>query len=107
MPGGNRMGPMARGPRTGRGAGFCTGHSRPGCMNRGSAQGLGGRRGGFGWRAGMLGPYGVPADYGYTYQPDAEMEREELLRQTRVLKNQLALIEKRLSEMEAGRNQTV
>lgn len=109
MPGGNRMGPMGMGPGTGRGAGFCAGYGGPWYMNRRFAQGFGGRRGGFGrgWRAGMFGPCGVPAGYGDDYQPDADMEREYLVDQTSLLKNQLAFIEKRLSELEAGKKETV
>ncbi|MCF8010529.1 MAG: DUF5320 domain-containing protein [Clostridiales bacterium] len=34
MPGGDRRGPIGEGPRTGRGAGFCSGNSSPGFMNR-------------------------------------------------------------------------
>lgn len=49
MPGGDRSGPMGRGPMTGRGAGFCSGSGVAGFMNRGG--GGGGRgRGGRGWR---------------------------------------------------------
>ncbi len=34
MPGGDGTGPWGRGPRTGRGAGFCSGYRMPGFMNR-------------------------------------------------------------------------
>ncbi|RLI76297.1 hypothetical protein DRP04_12770 [Archaeoglobales archaeon] len=34
MPGGDRTGPWGMGPRTGRGAGFCSGYGMPGFMNR-------------------------------------------------------------------------
>lgn len=34
MPGGDRTGPAGQGPRTGRGAGLCSGNSAPGFMNR-------------------------------------------------------------------------
>ena len=34
MPGGDRTGPWGMGPRTGRGAGFCSGYRMPGFMNR-------------------------------------------------------------------------
>jgi len=111
MPGGNGMGPWGMGPRTGRGLGFCAGYGVPGYMNRGFGAGFGGRRGGFGWRAGAFGApgpfYGVPAGYGYAYQANPEMERDYLLKQTTMLKNQLSFIEKRLSELEAGGRETV
>lgn len=34
MPRGDRTGPWGQGPKTGRGAGFCSGNSVPGFMNR-------------------------------------------------------------------------
>ena len=65
MPFGDRTGPAGMGPRTGRGAGYCSGYGMPGYMNRGVGVGYGlgygwgrgygrgmgyGRGGGFGWR---------------------------------------------------------
>ncbi len=52
MPFGDRTGPMGQGPRTGRGAGFCSGYPVPGYMNPAGWWGGGGRRGGGGrgWR---------------------------------------------------------
>ncbi|WP_202319246.1 DUF5320 domain-containing protein [Archaeoglobus neptunius] len=47
MPGGDGTGPWGRGPRTGRRAGFCSGYSRPGFMNRSVYPPFGGRW--FGW----------------------------------------------------------
>ena len=52
MPSGDRTGPSGRGPRTGRGLGFCTGNKTPGYTQprrygRGFGQGFG-RGGGFG-----------------------------------------------------------
>lgn len=47
MPLGDRTGPLGQGPRTGRGAGFCSGFAAPGYMNQGSGFGFFGRgRGG-------------------------------------------------------------
>jgi len=43
MPGGDRTGPWGMGARTGRKAGFCSGYSRPGFMNRFAAFPFGGR----------------------------------------------------------------
>ncbi len=46
MPGGDRTGPLGRGPRTGRGLGYCSGSDRPGFMSRTFGRlGLGFRRG--------------------------------------------------------------
>lgn len=33
MPGGDRTGPEGKGPRTGRGLGYCNGHDSPGYTN--------------------------------------------------------------------------
>lgn len=41
MPGGDRTGPLGRGPMTGRAAGFCSGFSGPGYANPGSGRGWG------------------------------------------------------------------
>lgn len=50
MPGGNQMGPLGQGPRTGRAAGFCAGYDVPGYAN--APGGPPGRGGGFGWGGG-------------------------------------------------------
>jgi hypothetical protein len=41
MPGGNRTGPMGMGPKTGRGAGYCSGYDAPGYVNAGPGRGAG------------------------------------------------------------------
>jgi len=49
MPFGDRTGPLGQGPRTGRGAGYCSGFAVPGSMNQGGGSGSFGRgRGGGG-----------------------------------------------------------
>ncbi len=54
MPGGDRTGPLGRGPMTGRGLGYCARFLFPGFLSRGRGLGLGfGRRPrnrSFGWR---------------------------------------------------------
>jgi hypothetical protein len=52
MPRGDRSGPSGAGPRTGRGAGWCSGYDRPGYANLapGFGAGFGHRGGGRGWR---------------------------------------------------------
>jgi len=59
MPGGDGTGPLGRGPRTGRGLGFCAGFDKPGYANSESDYGRGwghGRgmhhRHRWGWRGG-------------------------------------------------------
>ncbi len=54
MPGGDRTGPEGRGPRTGRGAGYCAGNDEPGSTESGPRRGGGfgfgfGRGRGAGW----------------------------------------------------------
>jgi len=41
MPGGDRTGPMGRGPMTGRAAGLCAGYPNPGYTTPGYGQGFG------------------------------------------------------------------
>jgi hypothetical protein len=56
MPGGDRMGPMGAGPRTGRAAGYCAGYGMPGFANAGFGWGHGygpGRGYGRGWGMGF------------------------------------------------------
>ncbi|UCG51436.1 MAG: DUF5320 domain-containing protein [Candidatus Latescibacterota bacterium] len=52
MPGGDRTGPQARGPMTGRGLGYCAGGDAPGAMYRG-----GGWWGGWGFGRGFGGGF--------------------------------------------------
>ncbi|MGB9609626.1 MAG: DUF5320 domain-containing protein [Bryobacteraceae bacterium] len=66
MPFGDGTGPLGQGPRTGRGAGFCSGFGVPGSLNRGGGFFGRGRGGGRGWRnwQGAFGwPFGSPAQY--------------------------------------------
>jgi len=94
------------GPRTGRGAGSCTGFGQPGYLGRGRGWGFAGY--GRGRAAGMFcgggWPYGAFAA-APAYGPDPGVEKECLLRRTAALKKQLATLEKRLSELEAGGGQ--
>jgi hypothetical protein len=84
--------------------GFCAGYPVPGYLNPG--YGFGRRGGGFG-RGRGFGWYGpaapfmspAPAGYGYPGRPGAEAEREYLASSAEALRNQLSLIEKRLSEL--------
>lgn len=51
MPGGDGTGPVGRGPRTGRGAGFCAGYDQTGSSNPGAGGGM--RRGRLGQGGGL------------------------------------------------------
>jgi len=120
MPAGDGTGPVGRGPRTGRGAGYCSGYDAPGWVNPGPGRGLGRGRGGAwggGWRhrnwyraTGVPGrtrmSYGPawrePADWGYgplAPAPSREQETESLRQQAEWLKEQLDAIGRRIKEL--------
>jgi len=127
MPGGNQTGPMGMGPRTGRGAGYCSGFQTPGFANLASGRGFGtgmgrgrgvwGRGfgvGGRGWRnmfhatgqPGWMrsGGYAPPAGYPAPYQQaDPEMEKQALKSQAEALQAELKFIEKRLAEVDSAK----
>jgi len=118
MPFGDRTGPQGLGPRTGRGAGYCSGFSGPGSMNpvpgrgyfgfgrgRGS-WGLGRGRGlrncyratGFpGW---ATGGYGFPS---FAPRFTSEEEMDILRGEAEYLKKQLNDIQNRISTLERSR----
>jgi len=96
MPGGNRMGPMGQGPKTGRGMGRCGGANAQGNVRQGGP-GLGlGRGRGRGRQSGPGGGKrsGMPAGG----QP-REDEKRDLQRQAEMLREQLARIEDRLKDV--------
>jgi len=107
MPFGDRTGPLGRGPRTGRGAGYCSGYPVPGFLNPTPGFGFWGR--GRGWRhmfwaTGLPGwaRFGYPPAPGYGFfpaQPTSDDEKEILKEQAEDLKRALAEIEKRLQEL--------
>lgn len=112
MPRGDGTGPMGLGPMTGRAAGYCAGYPVPGFMNPyGGRLGLGFRYGrgfGRGFRRAFWPAYPYPmtpppiAYGGGFYQPPVEpkQEREMLAEEAEALKEQLDLINKRISELE-------
>ena len=111
MPWGDRTGPSGLGPRTGRGAGHCSGFAVPGYQN----QGFGSRfyGGGRGRSSGRIGGWGrwfgpgnragesrlaAPAPLSDAVStPTAE--RRVLEQQVKLLENQLSGIRKRLDEL--------
>lgn len=121
MPYGDRTGPLGLGPRTGRGAGYCSGYAAPGAYHPafggarfgfGSGRGAGRRwlgRGG-GWRC-WYNATGMPgwARFGYGYPgAPAFSAREEiavLQQEADFLKRQLENIQNRISTLEAGEKQ--
>ncbi|MCK4569881.1 MAG: DUF5320 domain-containing protein [Bacteroidales bacterium] len=108
MPRGDRTGPNANGPMTGRRLGFCTGNDRPGFeMTPGGFAHRGGR--GYGRAYGRGYGYGRGMGYGqgYSHFPDEtvpDVSQETLLEnEARILKEQLASIEKQLTELKKGK----
>lgn len=113
MPGGDRTGPMGRGPMTGWGLGTCGGAARPG-LGRGGGWGRdfgGGGGWGRGWRhrywaTGQPGwaraqAWGVPTPPWHgAVDPPAEVEKQMLEEQTANLEAELAWMRSRLEELE-------
>lgn len=109
MPRGDRTGPMGMGPRTGRGAGFCSNFAVPGYASPVGFGGGFGRRRGFGrmfFAGGFPGwgyfgyPAAVPPAYAapYVYEPAAG-EKELLSQQAEYLEAQLQQVKKRLADL--------
>jgi hypothetical protein len=103
MPGGDRTGPAGAGPRTGRGAGYCSGAVVPGYANPvgrlGTGRGFGG--GGRGWRH-MFYATGLPrwARGVPGFAPMApEDEAAALKNQADWLKSRLDAIQARLGQI--------
>lgn len=102
MPRGDRTGPHGEGPMTGRRLGFCAGNDQPGFDTTPGNFGHGYGRGfgrGYGW-GGRMG-YGFRHGYGrFMDEPVQNVSKETLLEnETRILKEQLASVEKQLSEL--------
>jgi len=119
MPFGDRTGPQGLGPRTGRGAGYCSGFGMPGSMNvtPGGAEfgfGRGGGSGSFGRGRGCRNWYratGLPgwarAGHGYPDVPSfsAKDETALLRSQAEFLRKQLEEIQNRISTLEKAEPQ--
>ena len=122
MPFGDRTGPQGLGPRTGKGAGYCSGFGMPGFMNpvpggagigfgRGRGMGCQSFGGGRGWRHSYWAtglPCWTRAGYGYPpYVADltAKDEMDMLREQAKFLKEQLDDIQGRISTLEKAKVQ--
>ena len=102
MPGGNKTGPLGDGPMTGRRLGFCAGNDRPGFDTTPGNFGYGYGRGfgrGYG-RGGRMG-YGFRHGYGHFMDETVQNVSKETLLESEalILKEQLASIEKQLSDL--------
>ncbi|NLI70166.1 MAG: DUF5320 domain-containing protein [Firmicutes bacterium] len=84
MPGGDGTGPRGFGPRTGRGAGFCSGYAWPGYAAPWPRRRF--------WGYAYPGPRYFPGGYGD--------EKEALKQQAEFLKDQIGALEARLKEIE-------
>ncbi len=102
MPRGDRTGPEGAGPMTGRGLGHCAGYETPGYMNADSGYGRGAGHG-YGRRVGrgFGGGYGRGGRFAQGYYPERSDVREETFVENdiRVLKDQLAAMQKKLDEL--------
>ena len=105
MPRGDRTGPRGIGPMTGRRLGFCVGNDRPGfdIESRNFGHGYGQ---GFGHGNGWRGQMGYGQRYAHGRFSDEEVhgvsQKTLLENDVRILKEQLASIEKQLSEIDKG-----
>ena len=116
MPGGDRTGPMGRGPMTGRGLGFCAGLAVPALMGLAFGRGRGGRGGGrgrrnmfyatglTGWQRAAMGAAAAPS--AATVAPTAETEKQFLETQVEMMQSQLDEVKKRLAELHAEKTGT-
>jgi hypothetical protein len=101
MPGGDRTGPSGEGPITGRGMGYCRGNDYPGTKssqwNPGRGFGRGFQRGpGFGRGRGFRFRGGI-GNYYDDIGPDVS-DKTLIENEIRILKDQLAALEDRLSK---------
>ena len=101
---GNKMGPEEKGPKTGRGLGYCNGSDSPGYMSSEAPQGMrrgGGRgAGGFGRRGGGYGR-GFGGGFGggfgrrgFVETPDSGVSTEKLAARVEELEKALAKFKK-------------
>lgn len=108
MPAGDRTGPWGAGPRTGRGAGYCSGYGVPGFMDAGPGTGSGRGFGrGYGRGLGMgrgrrfrhPGAWGfVPFGYGPEAVPPVE-EAAALADEAQFLEAELRRVRERQAEL--------
>jgi hypothetical protein len=108
MPGGDRTGPLGRGPMTGRLAGFCASYQNPGYANPGFGRGLGrgfgrgywGHGRGFWGREHYLDPY---------YQPSLNKDEEKRYLEStlKILEEEIKAIRERIKEISKEKKETL
>ena len=104
MPRGDRRGPNGMGPMTGRGLGYCNNYSTPGFTKGVPRGGAGFNQGyGRGYGRGMGGGFGRGYrnfDNQNYYMPQNNVDEGKLIEsEMEALKNQMSILEKRLSEI--------
>ncbi len=103
MPGGNRRGPQGDGPRSGRGAGFCTGNRSAGFFNRdGTGRGRGREAGGRGRGLGSNQGYDSGYDPGDNRSRDTSENEGFLSSRIRRLEEAISDIRSRLGSKSDG-----
>ena len=114
MPGGDRTGPVGRGPMTGRAAGFCAGYSSPGYADPGYGRGFGRGRGrgfgrgywgrgrGFWWR----GYYPEPYNRSVYPQPNKVDEKAYLEDIVKDLEEEIKTLQDRIQELTKEKKET-
>ncbi len=102
MPGGDRTGPLGRGPMSGRALGYCGGYNTPGYANprfgRGFGRAFRGRGRGF-WLRGYNDPYQFDRPYRAYPQPTRDEEKAYLEDMIKSLEEEMKLIKDRLHEL--------
>jgi len=105
MPGGDGTGPVGRGPRTGRGGGYCAGYPAPSYMSSAGGGGFWGRGRGVGWgrchwyyATGL--PFWARVAQGFFGAPTAEQERDALRQQSQQLQDSLNAINRRIEDLD-------
>ena len=102
MPGGDRTGPLGRGPITGRALGYCSGGNIPGYANPGFGRGFGrgfwGRGRGFWWRD-YSDPYRPHPNMAFYPQPTKDGEKTYLEGMIKNLEEEMKTMKERLQEL--------
>jgi len=111
MPGGDRTGPLGRGPITGRGLGYCSGTNRPGYAipprygrgfgrgrGRGYGRGFWGRGRGF-WGSDYYDPYYSTSDIESYPQRSKEEEKSYLKNLISQLEDEMKMVKEKLQNL--------
>ena len=113
MPGGDRTGPLGRGPMTGRSVGYCAGYSEPGFANpgpgfgrglgygrgRGFGRGFWGRGRGFWWR-------GTTPERYYSPTPNIKEEKTYLENMVKDLEEEIKTIRERIQYLSKDKKES-